>query len=173
MTPVRDDTGRREDPARPDRSAAWRRPALLLALLVVPWTLFLIDGGRATAVFPLFVLDYNPALDPAVRFVPVYRFFLSGGGLPRNPGLWPASILLFLVAVVSAASGVLFDREDERLTAGSLLFAGLAHLGVGYAFSHRVTWTPLPVGVVVVFAVGWWFYWPALREALLAPVADR
>ena len=150
-----------------------RRLAALLVLFAVPWTLFLIDGGRATAVFPLFVLDYNPTLDSAVRFVPVYRFFLSGGGLPRNPELWPASILLYFVAVASAASGALFDREDVRLTAGALVFAGLAHLGVSYAFSHRVTWTPLPLGVVFVFAVGWWFYWPALREALLAPVADR
>ena len=150
-----------------------RRLLALVALSLVPWTVFLIDGGRATAVFPLFVVDYNPALDPTVRFVPVYRFFLSGGGLPRNPELWPASILLYLVAVASAASGVVFDREDVRVTAGSLVFAGLAHVGVGYAFSHRATWTPLPVGLAVVFGVVWWFYWPALRAALLAPVAER
>ncbi|WP_255196583.1 TIGR04206 family protein [Halorarius litoreus] len=154
-------------------ASARRRLAALLALSLVPWTLFLIDGGRATLVFPLFVLDYNPALDPVVRVVPVYRFFLSGGGLPRNPGLWPASILLYLVAVASAASGALFDREDVRLTAGALTFAGLAHVGVSYAFSHRIAWTPFPVGLAVVFGVVWWFYWPALRAALFAPVSEQ
>ncbi|WP_255150268.1 TIGR04206 family protein [Halorarius halobius] len=152
------------------RGSPRRRLAALVALAAVPWTLFLVAGGRATAVLPFLVVDYNPALDPTIRFVPVYRFFLAGGGLPRNPQLWPASVLLYLVALASGAAGALLDREDARVTAGALVLSGVAHLGVTFAFSHRLTWTPLPVGLVAVFGVAWWYYWPALRAAVLAPI---
>ena len=150
-----------------------RRLVAVAALLAVPWTVLLIDRGGTVinGLFPLFVLDYNSGVDPAVRLIPVWRFFAAGGAIPRNPELWPASILLHLVALASTAVGVLFDREDPRVTGGALALAGLAGLGVTLSFAHRLRYTPVPVGALVACALAWWYYWPAIRTALLAPVA--
>ncbi|MFB6118337.1 TIGR04206 family protein [Halosegnis sp.] len=152
-----------------------RRRLLAVGLLgLVPWTVLLIDYGGPTvvnALFPLAVVDYNPALAPAVRVTPVWRFFAAGGGLPRNPELWPASILLHGAALASAAAG-LADREDPRLTGGLLAFAGLAGLGVTLAFAHRLRYTPLPAGALLACALAWWYYGPALQAAILAPIRE-
>ena len=81
-----------------------RRFLAILALAFVPWTVLVIDRGVTVlnGLFPLFVLDYNPGLEQSLRAIPTWRFFLSGGGIPRNPELWPASILLYLLALASA-----------------------------------------------------------------------
>ena len=144
-----------------------RRLAAVASLLAVPWTALLIDYSGVTVVnglFPLFVLDYNPTLPASVRTVPIWRFFRAGGGLPRNPELWPASVLLYLVALVSAAAGALFDREDARLTGGALALAGIAGLGVAVSFTYRLRYTPVPVGSVLACALAWWYYAPAFRR---------
>ena len=143
-----------------------RRLAVVGLLAAVPWTVLVITGPNGTAyngLFPLFVLDLNPALSPPLRVVPTPRFFLAGGGLPRNPELWPTSVLLYLVALASAASGRLLDREDPRFTGGALALAGIAGLGVAYSFSHRLAYTPLPVGSLAALALAWWYYAPAFR----------
>ena len=144
-----------------------RRLAAVASLLAVPWTALLIDYSGVTVLnglFPLFVLDYNSGVDPAVRLIPVWRFFAAGGGLPRNPELWPASVLLYLVALASAAAGALFDREDARLTGGALALAGIAGLGVAVSFTHRLRYTPVPVGAILACALAWWYYAPAFRR---------
>ena len=142
-----------------------RRLLVLLALGVVPWTVLLIDRGVTVVngLFPLFVLDYNPGLAQSVRAVPTWRFFLSGGGLPRNPELWPASIFLYLLALASAGVRAAFDRGDPRFTGGCLLLAGLAGIGVAFSFAHRPRYTTLPVGSLLACALAWWYYWPAFR----------
>jgi uncharacterized protein (TIGR04206 family) len=144
-----------------------RRLAAVGLLFALPWTALLIDYSGTTVVnglFPLFVLDYNPGVDPAVRLIPVWRFFTAGGAIPRNPELWPASILLHLVALASAAAGVLFGREDARVTGGALALAGIAGLGVAFAFTHRLRYTPIPVGALLACALAWWYYVPAFRR---------
>ena len=115
-----------------------RRFLAILALAFVPWTVLVIDRGVTVlnGLFPLFVLDYNPGLEQSLRAIPTWRFFLSGGGIPRNTELWPASILLL---------------------------AGLAGIGVAFSFSHRLRYTPLPAGSLFACALAWWYYWPAFR----------
>lgn len=145
--------------------ASPRRRLLAVALLLAtPWTVLLIvrpDGTAVNGLFPLFVLDVNAGVEPPLRFIPTWRFFLAGGGIPRNPELWPASILLYLVALASAVAGVVTDREDLRLTGGVLALAGLAGLGVAYSFTHRLAYTPVPVGSLLALALAWWYYAPA------------
>jgi uncharacterized protein (TIGR04206 family) len=142
-----------------------RRFLALLLLAFVPWTVLVIDRGVTVlnGLFPLFVLDYNPGLAQAVRAIPTWRFFLSGGGIPRNPELWPASILLYLLALASAGVRAAFDRGDPRFTGGTLLLAGIAGIGVAFSFSHRLRYTPLPVGSLLACALAWWYYWPAFQ----------
>jgi uncharacterized protein (TIGR04206 family) len=143
-----------------------RRLAVIAALAVVPWTVILVYG-EVTLVFPFGFLNTNPP-----ELIDIYRLLVvAKGGLPRNPELLPLSILFYLVALASAAAG-LVGREDPRFTAGILVLAGLSHLGVAYAFSHRLAYTPVPFGAVLMVAVAWWYYWPSLRAAVMAPV-DR
>ncbi|WP_276257571.1 TIGR04206 family protein [Haloglomus litoreum] len=141
-----------------------RRFAVVAALAVVPWTVILIYG-EVTLVFPFGFLNTNPP-----ELIDTYTLLVvAKGGLPRNPELLPLSILFYLVALASAGAG-LVGREDPRFTAGLLVLAGGSHLGVAYAFSHRLAYTPVPFGAVIMFAVAWWYYWPSLRATVMAPV---
>jgi uncharacterized protein (TIGR04206 family) len=118
--------------------------------------------------FPFGVLNTNP-----VEFTDLDRWFAGGGQLPRSPDLLPLSYTFYAVALASAAAG-LAGRERPRLTAGLLVLAGLSHLGVSYSVVHRLRYTPVPVGALLLVAAAWWFYWPDLRSVLFAPVApDR
>jgi uncharacterized protein (TIGR04206 family) len=155
-------------PLTPDRGephgSPGRRLAAIAALAVVPWTVILIYG-EVTLVFPFGFVNTNPP-----ELIDTYTLLVvAKGGLPRNPQLLPLSILFYLVALASAAAG-LVGREDARFTAGILVLAGLSHLGVAYAFSHRLAYTPVPFGAVLMFGVAWWYYWPSLRALMLAPV---
>jgi uncharacterized protein (TIGR04206 family) len=140
-----------------------RRLGVIAALAFVPWTVISIYG-EWTLVFPFGFFNTNPP-----QLVDLYTMlFVAGGGLPRNPELLPLSVLFFAVAVASAAAGLL-GREDPRLTAGMLVLAGIAHLGVAYSVSHRIHYTPVPLGALLLFVVAWWYYWPSLRATLMAP----
>lgn len=148
------------------RGTPRRRLAAVAALAVVPWTVIRIHG-ELTLVFPWGFLNTNP-----VELIDTYTLLVvAGGGLPRNPELLPLSILFYAVALGSAAAA-LVDREDPRLTAGLLVLAGVAHLGVAHAFSHRLNYTPIPFGALLMPAVAWWYYWLSLRALLLAPVPE-
>lgn len=156
------------DPSTPHRgqphASPRRRLVAVAALAVVPWTVIFIYG-EVTLVFPWGFLNTNP-----LELIDTYTLLVvAGGGLPRNPQLLPLSILFWIVALSSAAAG-LIDREDPRFTAGLLVLAGLSHLGVAYAFSHRLAYTPVPFGTLVMFVVAWWYYWPSLRATAMAPV---
>ena len=140
-----------------------RRLFALLALGAVPWTVVVI-GDQLTLFFPGGVLNTDP-----IAFVDLFTWFAGGGGLPRNPELLPLSYLFYLGAILSAAAG-LWNREPPRLTAGLLVLAGIAHLGVAYSVLHRIAYLPVPVGPLLAFAVAWWFYWPDLRTVVFAPV---
>ena len=143
-----------------------RRLLVVAALGLLPWTVILV-GGELTLVFPFGFFNTNPP-----ELVDIYTFlFVAGGRLPRNPQLLPLSILFYLGALGSAAAG-LVDREDPRLTAGLLVLAGVAHLGVAYSVSHRIRYTPVPFGALGMLAVAWWYYWPSLRATVMAPVRD-
>jgi uncharacterized protein (TIGR04206 family) len=144
------------------RATPRRRLAVLLALAVLPWTVVLIGAG-VTLVFPFGLVT----ADASVSFVSLPTLLARGGGLPRNPELLPASVVLYLGALASAAGGVL-GREDPRVTGGLLALAGVAHLGVSYALMHRLAYTPLPVGALALVACAWWYYWPTVRSTVPA-----
>jgi uncharacterized protein (TIGR04206 family) len=140
-----------------------RRLLALLVLGAVPWTVVFI-GDRLTLFFPFGVVNTGP-----LAFVDLLAWFAGGGGLPRNPELLPLSYTFYLGALLSAAAG-LWGREPPRLTAGLLVLAAVAHLGVAYSVLHRIAYLPVPVGPVLALAAAWWFYWPDLRSVLFAPV---
>lgn len=156
------------------RGTPRRRLAVLLVLLVAPWTVILVGDDVATLIFlPALVTAPGGAGTGApVHVVPLWELFAAGGGLPRNAELLPASVLLYLSGLASAAWGALRGREDARVTASLLLLAAVTHLGVAFAFRHRPAYAPVPVAPVVLLGVVWWYYWPALREAVLAPVGE-
>jgi len=135
------------------RATPRRRLAAVLALGLVPWTVILIRD-QATLVFAFGLLNTSP-----VELVWLTEFLALGGRLPRTPELLLASVALYAGAIASAAGGVA-GREDPRLTGGLLALAGVAHLGVSYSVLHRIAYTPLPVGALLLVACAWWYYWP-------------
>lgn len=138
------------------------RLAVLVALAAVPWTVILA-GGRPTLVFPFGLLDAG-----SMRLVLLHDLFARGGGLPRTPGLLPASVLLYLGALASATAG-LAGREDRRVTGGLLVLAGLAHLGVAFSLRHRPRYVAVPAGPVLLLAAAWWLYGRDLRATFAGP----
>lgn len=144
-------------------SSPRRRLLALLVLAVVPWTVVFV-GDQVTLFFPFGVVNTDP-----LAFVDLPTWFAGGGALPRNPELLPLSYLFHLGALLSALAG-LWGREPPRLTAGLLVLAAVAHLGVAYSVLHRIAYLPVPVGPVLALAAAWWFYWPDLRTVLFAPV---
>jgi uncharacterized protein (TIGR04206 family) len=142
-----------------------RRVAAIGALAVLPSTVLLVGNDVVTLVFLPGLVDYNPAVEPAVRLLPLWEIVAAGGALPRNPDLWPVSLVVYCLALASACAGQVRD-ENAGLTAGFLVLPAVTHLGVAYAFLHRLASLPLPVGPVVAVALAWWYYWPALRTTL-------
>lgn len=132
------------------RATPHHRLAVLLALALVPWTVILV-GDTVTLVFPFGFVQVDPP-----GLVPLPELLARGGGLPRNPALLPASVALYVGALASATAA-LVDREDPRVTGGLLAFAGLAHHGVAYSVLHRVAYTPVPLGALLLLACAWWY----------------
>jgi uncharacterized protein (TIGR04206 family) len=84
--------------------------------------------------------------------------------LPWSLQVWPISLGFYTGAVVSAASGVVLDREDPRLTVGLLVLSAVGSTMVWQGLLGRGSWGAVPVGVLATGVVVWWFYWPALRR---------
>lgn len=137
-----------------------RRLAAILALAVVPWTVAV--AGTVTFVFPFALVDPNTG---AVTTITDY-YFVYTSALPPYLRAWGIGVCLYLGAVASAVSGVVFDREDRRLTAGLLVLAGLTQVSLAHGFSRQPTRFAIPLGTVLCFAVAWWFDWPAIRATV-------
>jgi uncharacterized protein (TIGR04206 family) len=84
--------------------------------------------------------------------------------LPWSLQVWPISLGFYCGALVSAASGVIVDREDPRLTVGLLVLSTVGSLIVWQGLAGRGVSGTVPVGVIGTGIVVWWFYWPALRR---------
>ena len=132
-----------------------RRRLVVVALLgLVPWTVLII-GSELTLIFPAGLVNTNP-----LQFVSIYDFFVRFTvGLPSFIRSWRTGVLLYLVALASAGSGVVW-REDPRITALSLVGAALSQVGVLVGFNRRLGYVALPVGTVAMLVAVWWYYWP-------------
>ncbi|WP_324662852.1 TIGR04206 family protein [Haloarcula sediminis] len=135
--------------------AATRRRLAVVALLgLSPWTVLVI-GSELTLLFPAGLVNTNP-----LQFVSIYDFFVRfTAGLPSFIVAWRTGVLLYLIALASAVSGVVW-REDPRITALSLVGAVLSQVGVLVGFNRRLGYVALPVGTVAMLAAVWWYYWP-------------
>jgi uncharacterized protein (TIGR04206 family) len=137
----------------PERSSI--RPAVVLTLLAVPWSVQTFVGTRPPGfVFAWGLLNFDPF---SVTFLWDFLFRYTMG-LPDYILAWPLSVVCYLLALASALGGYLFDREDPRVTAGLLAAAGVAQLTLARGFSFqpgRVGW---PLGTAACWLVAWWVY---------------
>jgi len=136
--------------------------AAVCGLSIVPWVALPNGGGELTFVMSWGLVNTNPwhALG-----LPAYLGATRGfGTLPWSLQVWPISFGFYIGAVASAASGVLIDREDPRLTAGLLVLSAVGSTIVWSRLAGRGISGPIPVGVIATAVVVWWFYWPALRR---------
>ncbi|MBX0324605.1 TIGR04206 family protein [Halomicroarcula sp. F13] len=138
-------------------AAPRRRLAAVFVAGPVPWTI-LVVGGELTMVFTVGLFNTNPP-----QLVSIYDFFFRfTDGLPPFIESWGTGVVLYLLALGSALSGVVW-REDPRITAFSLVGAGLTQVGLALGFNRRIGYVALPVGTVVLLVLAWWYYWPLLR----------
>jgi len=136
--------------------------AAVCGLVVVPWIALPNGAGDLTFVMSWGLVNTNPwhALG-----LPAYLGATRGfGTLPWSLQVWPISLGFYIGAVASAASGVLVDREDPRLTVGLLVLSAVGSTMVWWGLAGRGSWGAVPVGVIATGIVVWWFYWPALRR---------
>lgn len=141
---------------------ARRRLVVLGALFVLPWTV-LLGSGEFTLVFPFGLANTDP---PNLTTLLAYLSFTGGfAALPAYLQAWPVSVLLYLGALASAIGGAL-GREDPRVTGGLLVLAGASHVGLAIGLSRAVDSLAFPVGPFLMFAVGWWLYWPLVRTTV-------
>ena len=131
--------------------------AVLLAGLV-PWTVLVI-GGEVTFVFAFGLVNTNP---PAVVSV-VDFFYRFTDGLPQFIEAWGTGVALYVVALGSALSGLVW-RDATRLTAFALTATALSQLPVALGFNRRIGTLVFPLGTVVILGLVWWVFWPAVRE---------
>jgi uncharacterized protein (TIGR04206 family) len=132
-----------------------RRRFVVVAMLgLLPWTVLVI-GSELTLVFPAGLVNTNP-----LQFVSTYDYFVRyTEGLPSFIQSWRTGVILYLLALASALSGVVW-REDPRITALSLVGAALTQVEVFLGFNRRLGSVALPIGTVVILAAVWWYYWP-------------
>jgi len=139
-------------------------PALvaLFSLTLLPWIAVPNGTGDITFVMSWGLVNTNPwhALSLS-EYLGATRGFET---LPWSLQVWPISLGFYIGAVASAASGVVVDREDPRLTAGLLVLSAVGSLIVWSGLAGRGVSKTIPVGVLATGVVIWWYYWPALRQ---------
>ncbi|MFW6017344.1 MAG: TIGR04206 family protein [Halapricum sp.] len=136
-----------------------RRRLLLVVLVgVVPWTL-VTTRGLTTLFFPFGFLGVGEPW----RVVTISEYlFVYTQGLPDYVYAWPVGVGLYLLAVLSAALG-LVDREDRRVTAGLLVLVGLTQLQFALGWGGRPAYLAVPVASITTIVLVWWVYWPDLK----------
>ncbi|WP_135304580.1 TIGR04206 family protein [Haloarcula amylovorans] len=134
-----------------------RRFLAVVVAGLVPWTVLSV-GGELTILFTFGLFTTSPP-----ELLPIYDYFFRfTRRLPRFIESWGTGVVLYLFALASALSGIVW-REDPRITALSLVGAALSQIGVVLGFNRRIGYVALPVGTVVLLGVAWWYYWPLLR----------
>ena len=134
-----------------------RRLAAIAGLAVLPWSL-VFAGSELTLVFSFGLVDPRP-----FYFTDLYSYLtLFTAGLPRFLESWPIGVGLYVLALGSALSGVVFDREDRRVTAVLLILVGATQLSFAWGFSRRLAQFAIPVATIYAWAVVWWHDWDSL-----------
>jgi uncharacterized protein (TIGR04206 family) len=139
-----------------------RRLAAVAAIGLLPWSL-VFAGSELTLVFAFGLVDPEPLY---LTDVATYTFVYTGG-LPEFLFAWPVGVALYLVALASAVSGVLFGREDRRVTAVLLVLVGATQASFAWGLSGRSHTLAVPLGTLLCLTVVWWFDWPHLRASLI------
>jgi uncharacterized protein (TIGR04206 family) len=141
-----------------------RRLAAILALGLVPWSL-VFAGNELTLIFSFALVDPQPLyVTDLYTYVTAYT-----RGLPQFLRAWPIGTGIYALALASALSGVLFDREDRRVTALLLVLVGLTQLSFAWGFTRRTYTVAMPIATVFAWSIVWWFDWETLRS--LAPAS--
>ncbi|AUX09630.1 hypothetical protein AArcSl_2005 [Halalkaliarchaeum desulfuricum] len=153
-----------DDPASP-RSASPVRAAVAVVLLgFLPWSV-LWQGNEIAFVMAWGL--FNPGdLHVHSLYLLLTESWPSYWLLPHSLRVWPVGTVLYGLALASAVTGVLFRREDLRVTGGLLVLAGVAALWVSLGLATRTVGDviAIPVGAVGLWLVAWWWYGPALRN---------
>ncbi|EMA08981.1 hypothetical protein C437_06708 [Haloarcula vallismortis ATCC 29715] len=119
----------------------------------------MLIGAELTLVFSFGLFNTNPP-----ELLSVYSYFVRfTDALPQFIESWGSGVLLYALALISAVTGVVW-REDVRITALALAGAGLTQLPVFLGFNRRLNYAAVPVGSIVLLAVVWWYYLPAIRS---------
>jgi|APHM01.1.fsa_nt_gi hypothetical protein len=141
------------------RDRHWVAPLVILALVALPWSIQVFDARDATFLFAWGLVNTNPPMvTPLPDFLLVYT-----QGLPEYILAWPLSVLAYAGTLTSAVSGVIFDREDPRVTGGLLLIMAVAQLRLAWGFSFQPYRTAWPIASACCLLIAWWFYWPRVR----------
>ena len=136
--------------------------AAVVALCLFPWIAVPNGAGDLTFVMSWGLVNTNPwHVLSLAGYIEAARGFET---LPWSLQVWPIGLGLSLGSVVSAAGGVVADREDPRLTVGLLVLSAAGSAIVWQGLVGRGTSGAIPVGLVATGVVIWWFYWPALRR---------
>lgn len=127
-------------------------------LSIIPWVALPNGAGDLTFVMSWGLVNTNPwHVLSLAEYLGATRGF---GTLPWSLQVWPISLGFYVGAVASAASGVVVDREDLRLTAGLLVLSAVGSLIVWQGLAGRGVSGTIPVGVLATAIVVWWFYNP-------------
>jgi uncharacterized protein (TIGR04206 family) len=146
-----------------DQPPSRTRFLAILAIGLLPWSL-VVAGSELTLVFAVALVDPQPLyVTDVVTYVTVYT-----RGLPPFLQAWPVGAGIYALALGSALSGVLFDREDRRVTALLLVLVALTQASFAWGFSRRMGQVAFPLVTVCSLTVVWWFDWETLVEGLPA-----
>lgn len=142
----------------------------ILACGLLPWLVIDNTAGDFTLVMGWGLVNTDPW-----HAMSLYQYLGHTAGfatLPIDLQAWPLGFLFYLLAIGSATSGLVFDREDPRLTGGLLLLTTIASLWLWVRFLRLGLRQVAPVGPIAIVAVVWYFYWPAFRSGLPASDPD-
>ena len=127
-------------------------PAIVVALLVLPWSVVSTPNGLSL-VFAWGLVNPVPL---AVTNLYDYLFVYTRG-LPPRLVAWPASVFLYAGALASVLSGRYLGREDRRVTVALLFLAGLQHAWFALGTSRGGV-VVIPLGTALLWTAAWLAY---------------
>jgi uncharacterized protein (TIGR04206 family) len=133
----------------------WQRLLGIFLVGLPPWVVLFYPGGMEM-YFAYGIVTYRGLFIS----LPEYLSMAAVAALPSRLLAWPVSVVLWLLALVSAALG---SYEDRRVTDGLLALAGLNQLVFVVGFWTAEGYIALPIGTALVLGLAWWDYRPAAR----------